>query len=80
MSDLSVFIKNMEEKCVEMEKTISESLANHHSLIGYYQAVKEIIVVMKPLAASFYPAATPIIEECETMMDAIDSVVTPDSE
>ena len=76
MSDLSLFMSNLVSKSKELESNISQSVANHHSLTGYAQAIKEVVSLLGPIVEAIEPSSVPVINSVEAVIDAVDSSVT----
>ncbi len=76
MSELSSFISTLEAKAKELETTVAQSVANHHSLTGYTQAIKEVLASLAPIVEALEPSAIPVINAVETVVDAVDSSMT----
>ena len=73
MSDLSVFITNLESKSKQLETNIAKSLASHNSLLGYTQAINEVLSIAAPLVSAMFPSVAP---EADTIETAVSQVVT----
>ena len=76
MSELSVFMSTLEAKAKELETTVAQSVANHHSLTGYAQAIKEVLTALGPIVEAIEPSSVPVINSVEAVIDAVDSSVT----
>lgn len=75
MSDLSVFITNLEAQSKQLAINIESSFANHNQLLGYTNAVNEILSIVGPLISAMLPSVAPEADAIET---AVNQVVTAD--
>lgn len=76
MSELSLFMSSLVSKSKELESNISQSMANHHSLTGYAQAIKEVVSLLGPIVETIEPSSVPVVNTVEAVVDAVDSSVT----
>lgn len=70
-------IASIEARLKLYEEEITKSLANHNALVGAMQELKNILAMAAPIAEALAPAASPVIEEVKTVVDAVDNAVQP---
>jgi hypothetical protein len=73
MSDLSLFITNLESKSKQLAGNIETSFANHNQLLGYTNAINEILGIVSPLVSALFPADSSEIAVVSTTINEVQS-------
>lgn len=73
----ATILSTFEDHIKEYETAITNSVSNHHNLLGGVQALQRTFGVVKPLLEAMVPSMTPALEVVDEVITDIEELVTP---
>ena len=74
---MSLTIQNLEDRIKEYEQEIAKIVANHGTLIGGLNELKQLLSIASSVVSVVDPAADPIVKVVSEVVDEISAVATP---
>lgn len=73
----ATILSTFEEHIKEYETAITNSVSNHHNLLGGVQALQRTLGVVKPLLEAMIPAVAPALEVADEVITDIEELISP---
>ena len=74
---MSLTLGSIENRIKQYEEEITKVVANHASLVGGLNELKQLLTLANEAAPVIAPSAAPVIEAVAEVVDAVDAAVQP---